>query len=71
MGWLKGFFFVTISVLAMGCASVKPYERQFINDPEMKMGTDPSRGFQQYVQSIREGATPAGSAKASGGCGCN
>ena len=53
------------------CASVKPYERQFINDNEMQLGSDPCRGFQQYVQSIREGATPTGTAKASGGCGCN
>lgn len=71
MRWLRPVFLVMMSAVAVGCASVKPYERQFINDPEMQMNSDPCKGFQQYVQSIREGATPTGTVKASGGCGCN
>jgi len=57
--------------LFTSCASVKPYERQFVNDPEMQMNDDAGRNFNYYVHSIREGAAPAGSTKASGGCGCN
>jgi len=53
------------------CVSVKPYERQYVNDPEMEMSNDPGKNFSNYVYSIREGAIPAGSTKASGGCGCN
>lgn len=71
MRWLRFIFWGMMMAVTVGCVSFKPYERQFINDPEMQMGSDPCKGFQQYVQSIREGATPAGTAKASGGCGCN
>jgi hypothetical protein len=53
------------------CASVKPYERIYVNDPEMKMELDAGNSFRSYVYSIREGATPAGRKKSSGGCGCN
>jgi hypothetical protein len=53
------------------CKAVKPYERQYVSDPEMQMQNDTGKNFNLYVQSIREGATPAGSAKGSGGCGCN
>lgn len=60
-----------LSILFTGCVSLKPYERQYINDPEMQLGNDPGKNFSHYVYSIREGATPAGSTKGSGGCGCN
>jgi hypothetical protein len=53
------------------CASVKPYERIYVNDPEMRMEVDAGSGFRSYVYTIREGATPAGRRKSSGGCGCN
>jgi len=57
--------------LCMACTSLKPYERVYINDPEMQMGTDATGNFKHYVYSIREGALPAGTSKSSGGCGCN
>ena len=60
-----------IGILTQGCSSLKPYERVYVNDPEMQMGSDAAQGFQQYVHSIREGAMPAGTSKSSGGCGCN
>ncbi|WP_421894586.1 DUF4266 domain-containing protein [Marinoscillum sp.] len=53
------------------CASLKPYERQYVDDPEMQMSFDSGKSFSNYVHSIREGATPAGAPKSSGGCGCN
>jgi len=55
----------------VSCATVAPYERQFISDSEMQMGNDAGKEFSNYVHSIREGATPAGASKTSGGCGCN
>ena len=57
--------------LLTSCVSVKPYERQYVNDPEMQMGHDSGQSFNSYVHSIREGSTPAGKVKGSGGCGCN
>ncbi|MEM9823285.1 MAG: DUF4266 domain-containing protein [Bacteroidota bacterium] len=53
------------------CQTVKPYERIYLNDPAMQMGISSPQGFENYVQTIREGAIPAGTTKASGGCGCN
>ncbi|NMM47656.1 DUF4266 domain-containing protein [Marinigracilibium pacificum] len=69
---VKRLLFFVISLLWLqSCVSVKPYEQIYINDPDMQMGSDSGDNFQKYVHSIREGATPAGSTKGSGGCGCN
>jgi len=43
----------------------------YLNDSDMQIGTSSAKSFENYVQSIREGAASPGSAKASGGCGCN
>lgn len=70
---LRFSIFIVIIFGLSSCVSLKPYEEIYINDPEMQMGTsDAAMGFQKYVHSIREGATPTGSGKSkSGGCGCN
>lgn len=67
--WL--LFFLIIVLVTSACQTVKPYQRVYLNDPEMQMGTSPGKKFEGYVQGIREGAIPTGSSKASGGCGCN
>ena len=64
-------FSVLLIISIMSCASVKPYERQYLNDREMQMSSDSGKSFNNYVHSIREGTVPVGSAKGSGGCGCN
>lgn len=53
------------------CKSVKPYEMVYLNDSEMQLGNTPAKNQEHYIESIREGATPAGGSKSSGGCGCN
>lgn len=53
------------------CSSVRPYQRVYLNDFEMRSGKAGSRAFEQYVFTIREGASGGGTAKSSGGCGCN
>jgi hypothetical protein len=53
------------------CESVKPYQRVYLNDSEMKMGQPGARGFEENMQAYREGAAGGGSKKTSGGCGCN
>ena len=55
----------------VSCRAVKPYQMVYINDSEMQMSGGSGKKFEQYSESIREGATPATAAKASGGCGCN
>ena len=67
---LKVFLVLVVTALSQACVSLKPYERVYVNDPEMQMGSDAGMNFDNYVFSIREGATPAGSGEASGGCGC-
>ena len=61
---------VTCFILS-GCESVKPYQRVYLNDYEMKPGQPGSRRFEEQVQAYREGASGGGSSKTSGGCGCN
>lgn len=53
------------------CESVKPYQRVYLNDYEMKPGQPGSRRFEEQVQAYREGGSGGGSSKSSGGCGCN
>jgi hypothetical protein len=60
-----------ILCLLASCKSVKPYEMVYLNDSEMQMGNNSAKNYEDYVESIREGATPSGGNKSSGGCGCN
>ncbi len=53
------------------CATVKPYQRAYLNDAAMQAGKTDIERFDENVQSYREGASGGGSGKASGGCGCN
>jgi len=60
-----------IILLLQSCISLKPYERIYVNDSEMKMGMELEDSFRNYVYTIREGAVTPSSTKSSGGCGCN
>jgi hypothetical protein len=50
--------------------TIRPYERIFLDDPLMQLGSTRGKAFEEYVQTIREGATTPGSSVSSGGCGC-
>ncbi|MEZ4808719.1 MAG: DUF4266 domain-containing protein [Allomuricauda sp.] len=61
-----------MGILLCSCSTaLKPYERQYVNDPEMAMSGSSIVKFQHYVCAIREGALVAEGNKGSGGCGCN
>lgn len=62
---------IWISVSAISCTTLKPYERVYVNDEEMMMGSNSNKKFLNYTQTIREGAVPAQGQKGNGGCGCN
>jgi hypothetical protein len=64
-------FTVWFLVLASSCTTLKPYERVYINDEEMIMGSSPNKKFLHYTHTIREGSVPAQGQKGNGGCGCN
>ena len=57
-------------VLAAGCATVKPSEREVLSRPEMNPATEGlDEQFQSHVESAREGGF-GGHGAAGGGCGC-
>lgn len=56
---------------AISCNSVKEYDKQYINDPEMKLSAKSSERFETTFQVYREAASGANGGKTGGGCGCN
>jgi len=62
---------IIICLTVTACESVRPYQRVYLNDYEMKPGQPGSRKFEEQVHAYREGAAGGGSSKSSGGCGCN
>ena len=57
--------------LLAGCASVKGYEREYLNDEDMELSVRYCQKHEAYFQIIREGASGASGGKTGGGCGCN
>jgi hypothetical protein len=68
---IRGLLIIFLIGVFTSCAPLKPYERVYVDDPEMQMATTSCKNFEHYVQSIREGATSVGGTKGNGGCGCN
>lgn len=61
---------ISVSTLLLGCASVKPYEKTFINDEEMGLNPRKEEIFEINSETYREGASGGMGSKAGGGCGC-
>lgn len=61
--------FVLLSLQA--CNSVKEYEKQNINDPDMKLSARLAERHETSFQVYREAAAGANGGKTGGGCGCN
>lgn len=62
--------FVILTVL-QSCNTVKEYEKQKINDPDMKLAARTNEKYESTFQVYREGAAGANGGKSGGGCGCN
>ena len=64
-------------ILALGlcgfcsCTAVKEYEKVYINDPDMVLGSKKTDRFENTFQAYREAAVGANGGKTGGGCGCN
>jgi len=58
-------------VLLPSCATVKPYQKNKINDAEMSLSSRKVQKFEQSFQLYREAASGANGGKSGGGCGCN
>ena len=58
-------------ILLPSCATVKPYQKNKINDAEMSLSLRKVQKFEQSFQLYREAASGANGGKSGGGCGCN
>ena len=69
---MKKLILVVIVVFsAISCNTVKEYDKQYINDPDMKLSARSSERFETTFQVYREEASGANGGKTGGGCGCN
>ena len=65
------FAIIIISLLISSCATVKPYQKAFLNDEDMDLGIRSIESYEAEFESYREGASGANGGKVGGGCGCN
>lgn len=70
---LKYFLFALIAgiILNTSCTSVKPYQKNKLNDAEMSLSSRKVEKTESNFQTYREGASGANGGKTGGGCGCN
>jgi len=60
-----------LSIAVSSCSTVKPYQKNKINDSEMSLNGRKVEKLESNFQSYREGASGANGGKVGGGCGCN
>ncbi|EDM37776.1 hypothetical protein PBAL39_15164 [Pedobacter sp. BAL39] len=70
IGVTTGTAFLLLSLLT-ACSTVKPYQKNKLNDSEMALSARKVQKFEQSFQLYREGASGANGGKSGGGCGCN
>ncbi len=63
--------FVILIVTMQSCVAVKEYDKQYINDPDMKLSAKTAERYETTFQVYREAAAGANGGKTGGGCGCN
>ena len=69
---MKKLVLIAVSVFTViSCNTVKEYDKQYINDPEMKLSARTTERFETSFQVYREAASGANGGKTGGGCGCN
>lgn len=64
------FVFLAI-LLFQSCTTVREYEKEKINDPDMKLSARTTERYETAFQVYREAAAGANGGKSGGGCGCN
>lgn len=60
-----------VLLVLQACSPVKEYQKQNINDPDMKLTARQSERFETNFQVYREASAGANGGKTGGGCGCN
>ena len=61
----------TIFISFTSCATVKEYEKVYLNDDQMNLSSRDLERFETNFQTYREGSSGANGGKTGGGCGCN
>ena len=59
------------SMIMISCATVKPYQKMYLNQEDMELTNSKLEVFEINFQTYREGAAGAVGGKVGGGCGCN
>lgn len=69
---MKKIILATLALVALqSCSAVKEYEKEKINDPDMKLTARSTERFETNYQVYREASAGANGGKTGGGCGCN
>ena len=67
----KILLLLLVAGLFTSCATVKGYEKVYLNDPDMLLARKKISIFENNFQAYREAAVGANGGKTGGGCGCN
>lgn len=65
------FALLMLSLGLLSCATVKPYQKNRLNDSEMQLHSRQVEKPEMSFQTYREAASGANGGKTGGGCGCN
>nr|WP_299384568.1 DUF4266 domain-containing protein [Allomuricauda sp.] len=67
----KLFLILLLLSTLSSCVVVREYDKIYISDAEMNLGTRPCERFETNFHIYREAAAGANGGKTGGGCGCN
>jgi hypothetical protein len=67
----KSSIILFLVFVLQSCTTVKEYEKEKINDPDMALSAQKVERYETAFQIYREGAAGANGGKSGGGCGCN
>ena len=68
---IGSLIFILSSLMLTSCATVKPYQKMYLNQEDMELTSNKLEVFEENFQTYREGAAGAVGGKVGGGCGCN
>ncbi len=68
---LKILIVMFLALALSSCVNVKPYQKMYLNDEDMKLAPRQLESFETSIESYREGSSGANGGKTGGGCGCN
>lgn len=69
----RGSIAILVALGSLGaCATVQPYEREYLSDPTMQLVEDPLEAAgTRKLYTAREGASGGDGQAAGGGCACS